>query len=260
MSTEKIYRGVLESLMRQPIRRGIDYLDIGAGSGELIGMIRNQFDIQECRACDYTDTLMEMPGQKVDIVNLNRAPLPYREASFDLVTATEVIEHMENPRCFLREISRVLKPGGLCVLSTPNVLNLNSRLRYLWFGFPDLFGPLPLGNRVLESCAGHISPQSYFYIRHALHEADFVEVSLKVDKFQRSGLAKLIFLSAPLKVFSFFIRRREIRKYSTVDETNCVIVGQMNSFKMLLGRTLILTAIKSDRRVKAGGKCPCPPQ
>ena len=49
----------------------------------------------------------------------------YKDKSFDVVTATEVIEHLENPRLFLRDINRVLKPGGLCVLSTPNILNLN---------------------------------------------------------------------------------------------------------------------------------------
>ena len=30
------------------------------------------------------------------------------------------------------------RPGGVCVLSTPNILNVNSRLRFLWFGFAEL--------------------------------------------------------------------------------------------------------------------------
>jgi len=187
---------------------------------------------------------MRVPGQKVDIVNLNRDTLPYRDGFFDLVTATEVIEHMENPRLFLRELSRVLRPGGVCVLSTPNVLNLNSRLRYLWFGFPDLFGPLPLGDRVVESCAGHISPLSYFYLHHSLQEAGFVEASLVVDKFQRSGLAKLILLMLPLKCLGFVTKKKETKKYRTIDETNRRIVEEMNSLKILLGRTLIITAVK----------------
>jgi ubiquinone/menaquinone biosynthesis C-methylase UbiE len=245
MSTEKIYRAVLESLRRQSIRQSINYLDIGAGSGGLIERVKRELDIRDCRACDYTDNLMSIPGQKVDIVNLNREMLPYEDGFFDLVTATEVIEHIENPRSLFREISRVLKPGGICVLSTPNVLNVNSRLRYLWFGFPDLFGPLSLGDRLLESCAGHISPVSYFYLQHGLHEAKFVELSLDVDKFQKSGLAKLALLALPLKCLSFIIRRKEIRKYHTIDETNRHIVEQMNSPRVLLGRTLIITAVKS---------------
>lgn len=248
MSTEKIYHAVLESLRRQSIRRRINYLDIGAGSGELIKQVRNELDILACKACDYTDKLMSIPEQKVDIINLNKQTLPYHDGSFDLVTATEVIEHIENPRFLLREVSRVLKPGGIFVLSTPNVLNLNSRLRYLWFGFPELFGPLSLRDRMLESCAGHISPVSYFYLHHGLHEAKFAEVSLDVDRFQRSGLAKLMLLALPLMSLSFLISRREIRKYNTIDETNRHLVKQINSPKILLGRTLILTAIKSGSR------------
>ncbi len=102
---------------------------------------------------------MQLPGQKVDIVDLNiKKELPYQDSTFDIVTATEVIEHLEDFRAILREMYRVLKPGGICVLSTPNILNLNSRLRNLWFGFAELMGPLPLQNRKIESCAGHINP------------------------------------------------------------------------------------------------------
>ena len=244
MSTEKIYRSVLESLRRQSFRQSINYLDIGAGSGGLIERVKRELDIRDCRACDYTDNLMSIPGQKVDIVNLNREMLPYEDGLFDLVTATEVIEHIENPRSLFREISRVLKPGGICILSTPNVLNVNSRLRYLWFGFPDLFGPLSVGDRLLESCAGHISPVSYFYLHLGLHDASLVEVFLAVDKFQKSGLAKLALLWLPFKSLGFLIRRKETRKYRTIDETNRHIVEQMNSPKVLLGRTLVITAVK----------------
>ena len=41
---------------------------------------------------------MTLPGQKVDIVNLNHEPFPYAEATFDIITATEVVEHLERCR------------------------------------------------------------------------------------------------------------------------------------------------------------------
>jgi SAM-dependent methyltransferase len=47
---------------------------------------------------------------------------PFQDASFDVVTAFEVIEHVvSTPRVLLREAARVLKPGGLLYLATPNV-------------------------------------------------------------------------------------------------------------------------------------------
>ena len=47
-------------------------------------------------------------------------PMPFREDVFDLVTANMVVEHIERPKEILREIRRVLAPGGRFVLHTPN--------------------------------------------------------------------------------------------------------------------------------------------
>jgi SAM-dependent methyltransferase len=62
------------------------------------------------------------------------APLPLHDASFDLVTSLEGIEHVENHFLLLRELSRVLKPGGHLIISTPNICNLEERLNFLTRG------------------------------------------------------------------------------------------------------------------------------
>ena len=178
------------------------------------------------------------------MVNLNHDRLPYPDACFDLVTATEVIEHLENYRKILREIHQVLNNDGVCILSTPNILNINSRIRYLNFGFSDLFGPLPVSNRKLHLSAGHINPVSYFYLTHALLEANFSSVSLSFDKYQRSGMAKLMILYLPIKAFGRMAFKKEISKYHGIDERNIGLVKSMNSVGMLLGRTIIVTAKK----------------
>jgi ubiquinone/menaquinone biosynthesis C-methylase UbiE len=188
---------------------------------------------------------MELESQKVDIVDLNKNRLPYDNESFDIVTATEIIEHLENPRSFLRDISRILKPQGICVLSTPNVLSLNSRLRYLFFGFFELFGPLPIEGRTIESCSGHISPISYFYLYHAMKESGFNEISFEIDKYQRSGMVKLALLHFPIQIKDKLIKRKERLKFKTIDKTNLDIVNQINSPKLLLGRTIILIGKKN---------------
>ena len=67
-------------------------------------------------------------------VDLN-SPLPFKSSCFDGVNLTEVIEHIENQAQLIREVARVLKPDGVVVISTPNVLNVHSRVRFLFTGF-----------------------------------------------------------------------------------------------------------------------------
>ena len=84
----------------------------------------------------------------MDVVDLNADKLPYLEGRFSLVTRIETIERLEQIRLILREIFRALEPGGLTVVSTPNILNLPSRLRYLMTGFFSRFHPLPIHRAV----------------------------------------------------------------------------------------------------------------
>lgn len=245
MSIDGIHQKVIELLLAEPSHGSWGkYLDKGAGRGSLIAKVKSKLAV-EASACDYTDTLMQIPGQKVDIANLSHAALPYADASFDVVTATEVIEHLEDFRRVLREIHRVLKPGGVCILSTPNILNLNSRLRFLWFGFWNLFGPLPVKHSALYSTGGHINPVSWFYVAHALLDAGFPSVSPYIDRVQRSSLPKLFLLYPFIKVFSSLALRRERIRYRTLDEANEPLVNSMQSYEMLVGRTIIAKSVKA---------------
>ncbi len=243
MSTQKIYRKVVEIIQQQ--RPGLtgNYLDIGSGSGQLIALTRTALSVTP-HACDYTDKLMKLEGQKVDIANLNTQSLPYADNQFNLITGTEVIEHLEHYRETLRDIHRVTAPQGLVVLSTPNILNLKSRLRFLWFGFWNLFGPLHMKESKLYSTGGHINPVSYFYIAHALYDAGFQDISVTVDKYQRSSYFAYALLILPLKLMSRRAFRKEEFKYKTIDSLNRDIVAAMNSKDLLLGRTVIVTAVK----------------
>lgn len=47
--------------------------------------------------------------------------LPFRNNVFDIVTANMVVEHVENPAVLLAEVNRVLRPGGVFIIRTPNL-------------------------------------------------------------------------------------------------------------------------------------------
>lgn len=61
-------------------------------------------------------------------VDLDHFSLNANEASFDLALAVEVIEHIEKPGSFLAELARLLNPGGLALLTTPNLHSAQAKL------------------------------------------------------------------------------------------------------------------------------------
>jgi 2-polyprenyl-3-methyl-5-hydroxy-6-metoxy-1,4-benzoquinol methylase len=56
------------------------------------------------------------------------------EHRYDVVIAMEIIEHLENPFKFIRDVKTLLKPGGILLLTTPNTSNFSSRIRFLLRG------------------------------------------------------------------------------------------------------------------------------
>ncbi len=244
LSTPTIQRAILKAIEKAAPRKFAgDYLDVGSGAGELLSFVRQRYALRAF-ACDYTDRLMRVRSQPVEIVDLNSEPLPFEDNRFTLVTCAETIEHLENYRQTIREIYRVLKPGGLAVITTPNILNLRSRTRYLAFGFASLFGPLSIGSRDVHSPRGHINPVSWFYLAHALLENGFVDLKLRVDRYQRRSFLAYAILLLPIRLAAARARMRESGKYRTIDAQNEWLVRSINSRDVLLGRTLIVTAHK----------------
>ena len=193
VSTNGIYKAVLRASAGKCGQRQAHllHLDIGAGRGELIRLLQKAYRCNSS-ACDYHVERFGLKDVPIVAVNLDLQPLPYENDSFDLVTCSEVVEHLENYRSALREAYRVLRPGGSIIVTTPNVLNVYSRVRYLVCGFANLFGPLPTRNDKLYSTGGHITPIPYFYLAHALTDAGFIDICLEGDKIQRTSVFWLL--------------------------------------------------------------------
>jgi SAM-dependent methyltransferase len=221
------------------------HLDLGSGHGDLITLLRHKHEITSF-ACDYTDELMDLKDVPVNIVDLNVEKIPFSDGYFDLVTCTEVIEHLEHYRESIREMYRVLKPGGTLVITTPNILNLKSRVRFLFFGFYNLFGPLHFRQSELHSTGGHINPVSLFYLIHSLIDAGFSHIEVVIDKRQKSSAFWLPILYIPIKIFSFFLKRKEATKHKTIDRHNEGYVTMLNTIDILLGRTIIVGCKKNN--------------
>lgn len=101
--------------------------------------------------------------------------MPIRSEAVDFVICVEGIEHIENPFFLLREISRVLKKGGRLIITTPNVMTIKSRLRFLIYSYLEYFryfGPLPpeARHRVAGFEHAHLTPISYPQMKYLLEK------------------------------------------------------------------------------------------
>lgn len=170
--------------------------------------------------------------------------LPFADGAFDAVVSIEVVEHVENQFAFLRELARIARPGALVVVSTPNTLNANSRLRTLLQGFPLLFDPLPLGRGDVRHLSGHIHPVSPYYLALAALRAGLSEPSFHPDRTKTSGALLTGLLAPALWLAARAQRRRLRRKWPGVYEENAALLQSIGSRAMLTCRTAVLRAVK----------------
>ena len=126
----------LEDLARHGSLAGIDHLDVGCASGALLVLTRaagarvtgvelNRRAAEEGR---------KRYGLDIRVGELQAAGLP--DASQDLVTAIDVLEHFPDPAPFLSEVMRLLRPGGEFFVLTPN-FRCHRLLGGRWIGLSE---------------------------------------------------------------------------------------------------------------------------
>jgi 2-polyprenyl-3-methyl-5-hydroxy-6-metoxy-1,4-benzoquinol methylase len=124
-SSAPIYRAVADAVSARHSGRGI-LVDVGCGAGQLCADLGRRFDryfgINMLRYDGLPD---EVEFHQMDL-DTGRSPLP--DSSGDVVVAVETIEHLENPRAFARELTRLARPGGWVIVTTPNQLSLLSKM------------------------------------------------------------------------------------------------------------------------------------
>lgn len=98
-----------------------DLLEVGCGEGRGIQHILPH--VRSYWAIDKIDSAIQKLRQLFPAAQLvagNLPPLPYPDASFDSLVSFQVIEHIQDDVLFLKEIHRVLRPGGVALITTPN--------------------------------------------------------------------------------------------------------------------------------------------
>lgn len=115
---------------------GCTFLDLGCDDGELTVDLAHAAGAAAVHGLELVPERAQLArtrGVDARCGDLN-APLPYEDESFDVVCSHQVIEHLADTDMFVREIRRVLKPGGLAVTSTENLASWHN-LAALLFGW-----------------------------------------------------------------------------------------------------------------------------
>jgi SAM-dependent methyltransferase len=121
----------LERIAHKYIKPGSKVLDVGSGYS-MFFQITTDWDFH-VTCCDLDSAAMDKMRDMVpqwEWIVADAVDLPFEDASFDAVYAGEIIEHVGDPKGALREWSRVLKRGGVFILTTPNRDRLLARANH----------------------------------------------------------------------------------------------------------------------------------
>lgn len=101
-------------------------VDVGCGTGRLLTVLERApsryIGVDAVRHAGFPAAAEFLAA------NLDADPVPLGDNRADVAVALETIEHLENPRRLMRELTRITKPGGTILVSTPNQLSLLSLL------------------------------------------------------------------------------------------------------------------------------------
>jgi 2-polyprenyl-3-methyl-5-hydroxy-6-metoxy-1,4-benzoquinol methylase len=115
--------------------QGLRWLDFGCGGG---GLVRHLNATTAVRACGFEEGAIARAAERIGIPILSASQLANEEATFDVVSAIEVLEHTAQPLTVLRVIRRVLRRGGLLLLTTGNAKPFAEKLTRWSYVTPEV--------------------------------------------------------------------------------------------------------------------------
>ena len=247
--SNKITNDVILGLVKERITPGSRLLDFSAGQGHMSSRVGEYLLGQGVDPKDHLYACDISPEKFIyDRIECRKntadSNIPFEDGYFDIIYAIEVVEHLPRPYDFFNEAYRKLKPGGHLIFSAPNMLHMQSRLKFFFTGFAEMFGPLSTEDKNAGRVCGHIMPLNYSHFHYGLKKARFRGIKLSIDRRKRSAkfLACLFY---PLLRLGSKITDRDLEKYDReVWAENREVVYKVNSFDVLTSRSCIIAAQK----------------
>lgn len=159
------HEAVAAMLTRRSLATG-SVLDLAAGTGALLARLRDA-GFTDLHGVELDVPVFGLAGVTPIALDLNTPFAAAFPRQFDVITAVEIIEHLNCPRYFLAEIWKLLEPDGYLILSTPNITHWVGRLSFLLRGELRYFKERDYHHQ------RHISPINYTHLRLMLKEIGF---------------------------------------------------------------------------------------
>lgn len=140
-------------------------LDLGAGTGAWLSRMRDA-SFTDLNAVEADVENFQLEGVSPHAVDLNTEFLARFDRRFQLITAIEVVEHLDCPRHFLRQARQLLDENGFLLVTTPNLSHWTSRVGFLVHGELRMF-------RKRDYIQRHISPITHVQMLLMLGEIGF---------------------------------------------------------------------------------------
>lgn len=235
-NTSKNTHNVVAELLGE----GADYkvvLDLPCGEGAFSKrMLERGADVFSADCLN----ILKIPHAQFSLVDMNER-LPYADAMFDAVVCIDGIEHIERPFDFIKECRRIIRTGGVLIISTPNLTALRSRWRYLLTGFHQ--GEKSPLDESRYTPYHHLSLVSFPELRYRLHANGFRVAAVRTNRVKLVSwlYAVLTPLAYLMTVLAFNKEEKDVR----VREQNREIVKQLFTVPVLFGETLIVKATRT---------------
>ncbi len=197
-------------------------LDIGAGHGYLVKKLHEAgYDIMASDLFPEYFYYDKIECQQADITKI----LPFNDNSFDVILAVELMEHVHDHEVFFKEANRILKKDGMLLFTTPNILSLKSRMRFLYSGFYYSFGPL---DHQVNDGLQHKGSLTIDQYRNLSILSGFSSFNVSIDKRQSTSMW-LSFLIPIMKLYCYLKK---------------IDYNVHNQFDYLTGRVLFAKLVK----------------
>jgi len=220
-----------------PDNKKLSIADIPCGYGAFVKRLQDSgyekilaIDIQNILQYDFDNFYI---GSMTD-------RLPQKKQSLDVVVNIDGIEHIDEQFKFVKDVSRVLKKGGLFLISTPNISSIRSRWRWFMSGHHNKCkAPLDEKN---PNPLHHIGMISFAEIRYLLHVNGFKIKKITTNRIKPISYLYSIFIPL-IFLYTFFSYKKSGKKENT-KEINSEIFKQVFSPAVLFGESLIIKAEK----------------